>query len=232
MSNYQTIWLPADFSFRLKSSGAKNKLSDATLESVESIWDSEQQRRGKKLFNGKVLSLIECDESGLVAEFVEYKQFLAYLREPSLRKELGIKPLSLSCFTHTSQSVLFGRRSKSVSQYPLWYELPPSGSFDPACVIGESIDVLGQALRELTEETGLLAADVQKMHSFALIDDAGTGLTEICVDITIVPDKDQSPLPSTPEYDTLQWVPRVDLTDFLQSHRIIPFSLYLLHQIK
>lgn len=230
MYNYQTFHLPENFSFKLCVSPVKIELSDATHQAIEEVWQEAQEQHAGRLFDGKVLSLISSAEHGLLAGFVDYKRFLAYLRKPSLRKVLGIKPLSLSCITHTDQAILVGRRSEKVSQYPLWYELAPSGGIDAEAARGECIDIVDQALRELTEETGLDRADVLSVRPFALVTDVFTGMAEVCVDISLIPGRDRLPLSATPEYATLQWVDYVDLPQFLQTHmsRIVPLSLHLL----
>lgn len=234
MNNYQTFVLSPSFSFKHAISRGDFVLSDDVKNQVEVIWDREKQRN-KQLFNGKVLSLIEFTEEGLLAEMVEYKLFLAYIKEPSLRKQLNIKPLSLSCITRSSKSVLFGRRSNTVMQYPHWYELAPSGGIDEGAMVGERgerIEIIGQALRELEEETRYVAKDVEEVVPFALVYDAGTGIYEVCVEIVMTETEDYlGKIKPTPEYDSLTWIPNIDLPVFIQqySSSIVPLSLHLLN---
>lgn len=213
----------------MHSSGGEIELSDVIRQRVEDIWHREKQRRKDKLFNGQVLSLIEYSNERLLARFVEYKLFLAYVGDPSLRKDLDIKPLSLSCITRTSKAVLIGRRSRDVLQYPLFYELAPSGGIDAEARKGEYIDVNSQALRELEEETGYLAKDVQEIKPFALVLDESTGIYEVCVEIVMSEGIEQF-LKATPEYDKLEWVPYSGMSVFIEKHvkDIVPFSLHLL----
>lgn len=229
MSNYQTFILPPHFSFTLRCSGEDLKLSDVTMQRIEKIWRREKQKRQDRLFNGKVLSLIEYDQEGLLAEFIEYKRFLAYVLEPSLRKDLNVKPLSLSCITHTSRALLLGRRSQTVLQYPLWFELAPSGGIDADSSVGERIDVVGQAFRELKEETGYSLTEVQQLNPFALVYDSSTGVYEICIEIMMKPETDQQKLAPTQEYDLLTWVSKDELPSFIQQNEknIVPLSLHL-----
>lgn len=230
MSNYQTFVLPPNFSFALRYSAEELKLSDVTMQGIEKIWRLEKEKRQEQLFNGKVLSLIEHNQEGLLAEFIEYKRFLAYVLEPSLRKDLSINPLSLSCITHTSMAFLFGRRSQAVLQYPLWFELAPSGGIDAESAEGERIDIAGQALRELKEETGYSSTAVQQLNPFALVYDSSTGIYEICIEIMIKPETDQQRLAPTQEYDILTWVAKDELPLFIQQNekKIVPLSLHLL----
>lgn len=229
-NNYQTLRLAPNFRFRLDASHERMRLSDVDLQAIEDLWQREQTQRNKTLFNGKVLSLLSFDQTGLIAAFVEYKHLIAYLRDPHLRKVMGITPLSLSCLTHTDRAILIGRRSNVVSQYPGWYELAPSGGIDAKVVKGDSIDVIAQALVELEEETGLSRNDVTEAKPFALVHELDTGIAEICVDLSIHPGKEGSVLPPTPEYDELLWISALGLPAFIQSHQkqIIPLSLHLL----
>lgn len=232
MHNYQTYVLPPNFSFVLSPSRGETELSDVILKEIEAVWEREKKERQGQLFNGKVLSLIEYKQGRVVAEFVEYKYFLAYVLKPSLRNKLGIKPLSLSCITRTSTAVLIGRRSHSVMQHPLWFELAPSGGIDLESAIGERIDVIGQALRELEEETGYLAKDVERMTPMALIYDSHTGIYEVGIEI-IMPEKAVCSLVSTPEYDELMWIPNEEIPSFVKKNFeiIVPLSIHLLKNL-
>ncbi|MBA3815436.1 MAG: NUDIX domain-containing protein [Parachlamydiaceae bacterium] len=239
MHDYQTFKLSPNFPFLLDSSRGRIELSDVVNQAIETIWQREKEQRKEQLFNGKVLSLVEYSPDGrLVAEFIEYKYFLAYVQEPSLRKKLGIKPISLSCITRTSKAVLVGQRSEVVMQYPLWFELVPSGGIDAGSIEGEKgerINVIEQALRELEEETGYLAEVVQQATPFALVYDSNTAMYEVCVEIVLHSDKvnpkvNQS-LPPTFEYDVLKWVYKADMPAFIQQHseNFVPLSLHLLN---
>lgn len=230
MRDYQTLFFSDDFSFNLIQSTRKKELSDAASQAVEEIWEHEQKNRTGSLFNGQVLSLVSLDRQGLQAEFVEYKHYLASLRKPKLRSVLGVKPLSLSCLTRSMGSVLMARRAKGVAQYPLWYELAPSGGIGPEAAKGDKLDVAGQALRELTEETGISKKSVLKVHPFSLVFDDQTGLYEICLEIELNPQILKEPLPPTEEYQDLQWLTPADLTGFIEANRkrIVPLSIYLL----
>lgn len=230
MDNYQTLWLPEDFKFRLDHTQAKLLLSDVDQKAIDDIWEREQAKHSNKLFNGKVLNLISQDREGLTAGFIEYKHLIAYLHEPRLRGVLNIRPLSLSCLTHTDRAVLIGKRSQWVSQYPLWYELAPSGGIDPEVVKGADIDVVAQALSELDEETGLSEKDVISAKPFALIHELDSGIIEVCIELVIRSEKEKIALTPTPEYDELHWISYSDLLKFIESHanRIVPLSLHLL----
>lgn len=229
MRDYQTWPLSPNFLFKKGVSRGKKELSDEVHQAVEDIWQKEQALR-QNIFNGQVLSLVHFDRQELIGEFIEYKLYLAYVREPEIRKLLGIQPLSISCITHTKNAVLFGKRSKAVTQYPLCVELVPSGGIDPEALKGEYLDIRGQALRELTEETGLSETDVEKITPIALVFDPKTGIYEICLDIVIVSGRDKFPLPPTQEYGSLTWVSKSSLPTFLEKFRkkIVPLSAYLI----
>jgi 8-oxo-dGTP pyrophosphatase MutT (NUDIX family) len=230
MRDYQTLFISDKYSFRLKQDAVKRELSDATQKAVEEVWQHEQASRGGALFNGQALSLATFDRNGLEAEFVEYKLYLAYLKSPELRDELGLRPLSISCLTKSSDSILVGRREKGMAQYPLWYELAPSGGIDPQSVKKEKLDIAGQALSELKEETGIDKKDVVAIRPFSLIFDPQTGVYEIAVEIELTSHMASEPLKPTQEYRSLNWLPPSQVADFVATNkkRIVPLSVYLL----
>lgn len=235
MNNYQTFDLPPNFCFKLMDSLGRNELSDEVSQEVDRIWQNEKRIRKESLFNGRVLSLIDKDESKATVEFIEYKLFLAYVLHPELRGKLGIKPISLSCLTRTSEVILIGRRSELVLQYPLFFELAPSGGIDAGAQEKERINVKEQALRELVEETGYSENDVEEISCLKLIYDSFTGIYEVIVEIVLFDEvRGGGERLTTDEYKELQWVNFKDIPAFIENNqdRMVPLSLYLLRHFK
>ena len=82
MENYQTILTsPGYISLEVVKSSTLSNLSE-NKEDVDNIWQCELKIPGRYLFNGKILSLIEIEKEKLICEFVEYKYYLAQLRDP------------------------------------------------------------------------------------------------------------------------------------------------------
>jgi NUDIX domain len=233
MNDYQTFAISPNFSVIVLSGSRKIELSDDMHRAIEEIWEQERSYRPGVIFNGKLLNLLSWNNDQLVGEFVDYKLYLAQLRDPNLAEKLQITPVCISGVTCVGDAVLIGQRSDIVSQYPLWYELAPSGGVDSRVLSGDRIDLARLVLLELEEETGLTSAAVVEMVPFALFYEGPLKSMEICVRIIIDPQEPHAIIPPGNEYSELFWMPISDLASFMDLHRtqIIPLSLRLMREL-
>ena len=233
MTDYQTFKFPPQLHIIAVPYAEKRKLSDDLQNAVEKIWQNELKRNPNKLYNGQIFSMISWDQHQLMGAFVEYKLYLAQLKAPKLATDLNIHPLSISGITRFGDCILLAQRSEHVSQYPLHYELAPSGGIDPRSLVDDHIDLNKQFALELQEETGFLPEEIQDIRPFSLICDKVSKVTEICADIILGSDARQEMNHPVDEYIQFFWVQESDLPKFISQHRaeFVPLTLHML-QIK
>jgi len=162
---------------------------------VEAIWENQG------LFDGKILSALEVSDDGMVASFVPYSYFFAAERDAALKEALGIQAVAVTGMTRNDAGRwLLGQRSNDVTQYPLCWELAPSGGLDEASVKEGIVDFRGQLLRELHEETGI--DQVESISPKFLVQDQLCNMWELCLDVVV----GGEPQCQSDEYQKLQWV--------------------------
>jgi hypothetical protein len=123
---------------------------------VEEIWRSEKAKRGAKLFNGTLFSVEKASESTISGRFVEYRRFVAQVRQPELFSELQVRPLAVTGLLQNAEGIFFGHRNSGMAQQPDCWELIPAGGIDAGTLTGSGeVDPAEQILHELREEVGL-----------------------------------------------------------------------------
>jgi hypothetical protein len=198
---------------------------------IEEIWARERLLR-PNLNNGSLLEYQSHTETEIRCAWTQYKYYVAQRLDSEIESALGIAPLAVSGITRVSESVLFGERSRELTQYPGYLELVPSGGIE-----GDGNrtrpDFLRQILVELTEETGIPETEVQRLSPFVLVHDLRENCWDIGVEIDLLPQSlaRVSVFSGNSEYVRIQPVPIKGLDDFLekQSPRLVPTSLALLH---
>lgn len=226
--NYQTIKISPKIS--LKSIPPRGfLLSDYQKTEIDTIWRQEQGVRSTKLFNGRMFNLIELKDEEIVGEFIEYKYYLAQLRNPSYVEVLRILPVCISGITMAGDKVLIGQRSDKVMQYPEYYETVPSGGIDDSTQTHESINLTRQFEKELWEETKISVTEIKKIELFSLIFDPDNNLYELCAQIQVNYSCLKEPIESNEEYTKFQWLNKHELKSLIQiSNNFVPLSLSLL----
>jgi 8-oxo-dGTP pyrophosphatase MutT (NUDIX family) len=119
------------------------------------------KRERPRAFNGRVLMLREfaIDDGLLRGAFFEtdFASFIAWRDwgwpDPSVRNCFGQAALRAA----DGAFVLGVMSSQTLNAGRIYF---PSGTPDPKDIVGEEVDLDGSVLRELTEETGVTAADV------------------------------------------------------------------------
>ena len=242
--------LPLDYSqwFNVVSGGSVKivQSSDHTMYSsvvsrVDQIWVKETSKN-PKLFNGKTFSYVSHekydDETRVVGSFIEYKYFLAQLREPIL--DLGIKPIGVSGLVLLNDKeekiVVFALRDDYVTQYPGCIELVPSGTIDVSSVLpnGE-IDVHAALRKEFAEETGLSVDCISRMKDIGFVLDRRDQVYDVCVLIQVNATKEQvlDSFSRVSEYNSPCFVRLDDIPHFVKenAHTMVPSSIAILHAV-
>lgn len=230
MKNEIVIPLPTDFKVSINYEFLERTISEKTKIHIEEIWKEEIVRTQGKLFNGKLLSADDFDGSHLKGHFVEYKSYLAQVRDPSLADELAIQPICVCGYTTSNHEILVGKRSDHVTDYQNYYELVPAGGVDPSAIIEEQIDIIKQIKLELSEEAGIASSLIRQIKPSFLIIDSKTHNFEICAKIELDPITKKSLVERDDEYTELLWIPENKMHEFVERHRkkIIPLSLQIL----
>ncbi len=233
-NNYQTYEIPPDFSVGIDEIPVKFELSDVNESQVDQIWEEAQQKHGGQLFNGKMFVFKSFQNGELTGRFIDYKYYRAQSSLPALKLALNIKPIAVSCSCRYQNEFLIGQRSKSVTGFPGFYELVPSGGISLDSFEKGKIDLKKQALLELEEEAGIFSKCVESCLPVALINEINTSTYEIYMEIELKK-KGGVGVSSTLEYSMLEWMPIKQLISFSKKERdqFVPLSLYLIeHFIK
>ena len=193
------------------------------LSAIDEVWDKEQERRGKKLFNGKILSAIEHSNKEIKTVIVDYKHYLAKKTNPELFQLLNIIPVAVSGLLECKDGFVFGKRSDNVTQDAGNWELVPSGGIDCANVkLGFPVDFKNQLLVELKEEVGIDKNSIKSINTFCYILDESSLVLDI--GISLYCDLDANSIESSysklpvKEYDQLSFIKRDDLSSFFMEN--------------
>ena len=197
--------------------------SDLEVE-VEQLWQAEQVRRGKALFNGKIFSAVAITPDTIHGRIVEYRHLIAQRAKPELFEALNVRPLAVSGLFDCANGVVFGRRSGIMTQDAGLWELCPSGGLDASKIAaGGKIDYCAQILIELREEIGISPDAVTKIYPFCLVDDSDSHVLDIGIALTSRLSADEilalHRATATKEYDELLIVPHDEVAQFVESER-------------
>lgn len=222
------IVTPLTAAFRLfveESTGTSPALNAV----IDQIWAAEQARRGGRLHNGAMLSLVRRDGDCLYARRTDYRHFIAQRREPRLFAELQLRTLAVSGLARSPLGLLVGQRCGQVTQDAGRWELVPSGGLSPPAG-GSELESTGlvfeQLSVELEEETGIPRASIEAAQAFALAEDTEAHVIDIGVELSLsnfLAIRDASA-----EYDRLLTVSVDAIADFCRDHDVIPVSRALL----
>lgn len=223
-----------NFRIRVLEEARGFSLSDYDKIHINTLWQNETELSARQLYNGKILNFVAWEGETLVGEFIDYKFYLAQLRDEGLRELLQIEPISASGVTVTGDKILFGRRSAQVTAFPHCYELVPSGSLDPGAVKEGYIDPAKQFEVELWEETMISVTEVRSIEPLALIYDIEKHIYEFCALITVNYSVVREAVSSSDEYELLKWLAKSEMAPFVKKNEgsFVPLSLELLKLIK
>lgn len=234
MSDYQTFDIVPDFSIEVDENATPFALSSDDVARVEAIWQEEKKKKGERLFNGRMLIYLKHSMTSLWGSFVDYKYYIAGLRDSSLRQKMNLRTIGASGITRSGNCVLWGRRASFVTEYPGYYECAPSGGINPEMALEGCISVKEAFIQELTEETRIPATLVEKIVPRWIVYDSQAKLYEIVALIDLDSSVKHLTLSATDEYDELLWIEMDNLSLFFEGRgeKILPASRYFLQSIK
>jgi hypothetical protein len=212
-------------------------LAAALENEVERLWQVEQRRRGKALFNGRIVSAVEVTSELIMGRAVDYRHWVAQRARPELFGELKIRPVGVAGLLRCPDGIVFGLRADSMTQDAGRWELCPSGSLNALMARADGVvEHRAQILAELREEIGIAADSVSEVRPFCLVDDLQSHVIDIGIAL-ITPLHGPEilrihRLAETNEYDELRVVPAAHMSQFLQDNRadIVAVSDALLHR--
>ncbi|MCE3283274.1 MAG: hypothetical protein K0Q66_2011 [Chitinophagaceae bacterium] len=214
-----------------------SKLAGNYQDEIEQYW-LNLTRRSPKAFNGDILvnQSQEVKDGCLVvyAEFIEYKIAVASNYIPALKslvKTIGVSGV-ITNLIGESQAIVLGKRGATVTQYPGYWELVPSGSIDKTFIQPDSsISIERCILQELQEEIGIRPEEVQEVKVSGLVYDKIEGIYDICCTIQIKPGIDiPDRLSGNAEYASFLCLPVNELKSWLETERgnMVPTSIAIL----
>jgi HAD superfamily hydrolase (TIGR01509 family) len=229
-----TIPLPS--SFRIKVVPEAPPLDPEAEDRVDAIWRSARERGGTDLFDGSLLSYHGYRDGVLRCRVEAYRRYVAVRTDPSLRREMDVRPVGVSGACRVGGSMLFGERSARVIQYPGCLELVPSGGLDAAAYRPDgTVDFEGQLCQELQEEAGLGPGWVAAVRPFALHLDIREQSYDVCCEVLL-----SGPMAGgevsrnrSGEYARLGLVPEEQIPRYVRENcsRLVPCSLAMIEAL-
>ena len=196
-------------------------LSGDMERTVAGLW-AEQQAKSGNLFDGRMFSVSQLGENRITGGFIGYRRFVAQTLQPELFDQLKVRSLAVSGFMTCPDGVVFGRRGETMLQDGGLWELAPSGGVDGQARTGNGgIDLQGQILREMEEETGLTPDQTTSVELWCLVEDDQSHVIEAVLRITVTAGR-QAILAahgstSGGEYSAMEVVPTVALAAFMEN---------------
>ncbi len=158
---------------------------DAFLEAeIDRIWDAAQRRMeaggAGRLFNGRVFSADTIAEGHIGGHMTEFRRIVAQMQRPDLFDVLGVRPLAVCGVLRCAGGVVVGRRHVgAIYQAGMW-QLPPAGSVDAGALRPDgSLDIAGQLLKELQEELGIAAQQVDAPQPLCVVEHPGSHVSDL-----------------------------------------------------
>lgn len=147
---------------------------------IQSIWDAEEAKPGRTLFNGRIFSVISASAKRIEGCFVEYRQLIAQQAQPTLFATLGVRPLGVSGLVRCTDGLIFGCRGEGLTQDAGQWELVPSGSVDTQFVGPDGrVNLAAQISLELVEEIGVPRNAINDITPCCLIEDNASHVCDI-----------------------------------------------------
>jgi hypothetical protein len=218
---------------RLASREMNYGISPGDLKRVDAVWERLGRDGARPRFEKIIINALDVNVQGegvaIVCGFMRYRCLVVRLHE-ELR---SITPLAVSgvvCHRGArGDSVLIGRRSSKSTSHAGWYETPPSGGLEAEDVSPDGhVDLESRIIAEFAEETSLVPTEhTTKVSGIYL--DAPTNTIDVIYKFYVV--EIEKKLPSSGEYDSLEWMALDDISTFLAKKKLVPLSRRILENI-
>lgn len=182
---------------------------------IENAW-AVARSANDELFDGELLSVMRWrrSEGALLIDAIVagYRELVAQRAGASF----GIRPLGVSAVTIVGDTVVVGRRSTRVTQYPSRWKLAASGTLP----VTEAADPCFHLAAELAEETGIAPQQISSISTLGLIEDLGEDCFDLCYRVDV--GGDVSLRSVTGEYSELRLVTLAEARELAQTRESIP----------
>ncbi len=209
---------------------------DKIVREIDAIWQAASEQSDSKLFDGKILCALEISSKALVCSIIPYRFFYAQRQSNMIRNALQIKVVAVSGLIFHHGLLYFGRRSLSITQYPNFIELVPSGSIDADSVVTNGkADFCKQLENELIEELSVKKKAVSSIEPLLLAFDRQENTWDICCRIILKADATKSIDKNfeSQEYQEIICVHLTELVNFLKANAkcLLPTTQVILQQV-
>lgn len=216
---------------------------DASLEvEIDRLWDAAQLGMAAggagQLFNGRVFSADTITEAHIGGHMTEFRRIVAQMQRPALFEALGVRPLAVCGVLRCAGGIVVGRRhAGAIYQAGMW-QLPPAGSVDAGALRPDgSLDIAGQVLKELREEVGIDAAQVNEPRPLCLVEHPGSHVSDLGMAINTGLSADDvltaHRIAGNDEYDPLLVVVEAEIDGFIArvGADLVPPALEFLRRV-
>jgi 8-oxo-dGTP pyrophosphatase MutT (NUDIX family) len=173
-----------------------------------------------RMFNGRVFSIDRIDPDRIEGHLTEYRRLVAQIEDHNLFPALGIRSLSACGVLRCAGGVPIGRRPAAAIYQPGMWQLAPAGSVDSSAIgLDGRANLAAQVLRELEEELGLNATDIDRTIPLCVVEHPGSHVYDCGIAMTTTLDADAvltaHQTRGNGEYGELRIVPESDLPTFV-----------------
>lgn len=201
--------------------------------------EREERGLGSGLYDAALFSLVQDPTpegpSHVTGRYVAYSEWVAQMREPELREDLGIRALGVTGVILSGGAIWLGRRSPSTFLLPGLWELCPSGGvdFDARTEAGK-VEPARQLGLELEQELGWPAARIESAVPFALVEDLEVCVVDITYRLALQGSDEELHAAvearANREYDRIEGFPVAGLAGFVaeEGAKISPVSIAML----
>lgn len=169
-------------------------ISKEALEQITIYWNNIKSKN-PTVFNDKVLRFVRIDpknKNKIDVTFEDYKNII--IDRNFLNSSIGLHQVGISglLLIHEQNDtfVLFAKRSNTVTEYPNFYELVPSGNLDKSVLDKDgTIHFYSKILNEFKEETGVSDSLINNLYSFCFVRDNINHVYDVCCILEINIDK-------------------------------------------
>jgi hypothetical protein len=197
----------------------------ASLEAeIDLLWEAAQRQMATggagRLFNGRVFSADTITEDYIGGHMTEFRRIVAQMHRPALFEVLKVRALAVSGLLRCTSGIVMGRRHVgAIYQGGMW-QMPPAGSVDAGALHPDgSVDIVGQVLKELREELGIGAAQVDIPQPLCVVEHPGSHVSDLGMAINTGLDGTQvlaaHQAAGNNEYDPLLVVAEADISTFV-----------------
>jgi hypothetical protein len=170
----------------LKHVKFNDEISEKMKHQISNFWNDFLKSKNKSIYNDQVLRFVRINQNNPVeieVSYTDYKNIIVdreFLNSSLNISQVGVSGLIFNKNGSDSQ-ILFAKRSSTVTEYPNFYELVPSGNLDKSVLSNDgTINYTAKILQEFEEETGLSSSTIQNIIPFCFVRDNKNHVFDAC----------------------------------------------------